>query len=352
VTPELDFVVPGPLEQLTGGYVYASHMVTGLRDLGWTVRVHDLPGRFPDPDAAARCALDATLAALQPDSRVLVDGLAMGGLPEPVEAHAERLRILSLVHHPLADETGLSAADKERFLRTERRALARCAGVLVTSEFTARSLAAYGVPAARLRVVPPGTARARLAIGSRAGSPPSLLCLATITPRKGHEVLVEALGMVRDLAWTCVCAGSLERDPGHASHVRGRVARLGLGDRVAFVGERRGEGLESLYHGADVFVLATHFEGYGMVLAEALARGLPIVSTTGGAVPFTVPGDAAILVPPGDAAAFADALRRVLDPSSPVRAQLAAAARRHAESLPTWPESASAFARAIEELTH
>jgi len=351
VTPELDFVVPGPLEQLTGGYVYGARMVAGLRDLGWTVRVHNLPGRFPDLDSEARSALDATLAGLAAGARVLVDGLAMGGAPEAIEAHAGRLHIVSLVHHPLAEETGLSPADKERFARTERRALARCAGVIVTSAFTARGLAAYGVPTARVRVVPPGTAPARPAAGSAPGAPPVLLCVATVTPRKGHEVLVESLGLVRDLPWTCILAGSLERDPDHAAAVRERVARQGLADRIAFVGERRGEGLEALYHGADAFVLATHYEGYGMVLADALAHGLPIVSTTGGAVPFTVPGDAALLVPPGDAGAFAEALRRLLDPASTERSRLAAAARRHAERLPSWPESASAFARAIEELT-
>ncbi len=350
MTLELDFVIPGPLEQLTGGYVYAARMVAGLGDLGWKVRVHDLPGRFPDPDPVARRALDAALAALPAGALVLVDGLAMGGVPEPIEAHGDRLRILGLVHHPLAEETGLSVADRERFTSTERRALERCAGVLVTSEYTARGLAAYGVAASRIRVVRPGTVAARPAAGSGAGAPASLLCVATVTPRKGHDVLVESLGLVRDLAWTCVCAGSLERDPRYAGSVRERVVGMGLGSRIAFVGERAGEGLEALYHAADVFVLATRFEGYGMVLSEALAHGLPIVSTTGGAVPFTVPQDAGILAPPGDARAFADALRRVLDRASDVRPRLAAAARSHAARLPTWGDSAAAFARAIGEL--
>jgi glycosyltransferase involved in cell wall biosynthesis len=352
VSPDLHFVVPGPLEQLTGGYVYDARMVVGLRELGWTVDVHNLDGAFPDVDAIGRRALHDALASLPDRARVVVDGLAMGGAPEPIEAHAGRLRILSLVHHPLADETGLSDADRLRFLETERRALAQCLGVVVSSPFTARSLEAYGVPADRVRVVVPGTEPARPAVGPGPGAPPALLCVASLTPRKGHDVLLGALARVRDLPWTCVFAGSPDRDPEHAGRVKRMVVDTGLTDRIRLVGERVGEALEELYRGASVFVLASHHEGYGIVLADALARGLPIVSTTAGAIPGTVPPDAGLLVEPGDPAAFGEALRRLLGPSgAAVRARMAAAARRHAATLPTWHDSVKAFAGAVDELT-
>jgi glycosyltransferase involved in cell wall biosynthesis len=348
---ELHLVVPGPLGQLTGGYVYDSRMVAGLRELGWRVQVHNLAGSFPEPDAVARDAMGATLASLSDGARVVIDGLAMGGLPAPIEAHGERLRIVSLVHHPLAEETGLSAADRTSFAGRERRALAPCVGVVVSSAFTARGLEAYGVPADRIRVVVPGTEPARPAVGPGPGEPPMLLCVASVTPRKGHDVLVAALERVRDLSWTCVSAGGLDRDPQHTDAVRRRVAAAGLADRIDLVGERAGEALDELYHRASVFVLASHYEGYGMALAEALARGLPVVSTTGGAIPFTVPRDAGILVEPGDVAAFADGLRGLLGPDATLRADLAAAARRHAEKLPSWRQAAETFAVAIDELT-
>jgi glycosyltransferase involved in cell wall biosynthesis len=351
VTSELHVVVPGPLDQLTGGYVYDAAMVRGLRDLGWKVHVHNLAGRFPDPDAEAIEALSATLAGLPSSARVLIDGLAMGGLPEPIEGHADRLRIVGMVHHPLAEETGLSIADKERLIRTERRALAAVTGVIVTSGFTASALEPYGVAPDQVRVAPPGIDPARPAVGPAPGRPPTLLCVASVTPRKGHDVLVAALAEVRDLAWTCVCVGSTERDRDHAEVVRSGVARAGLRDRVSFVGEREGEELEAHFHGASVFVLASHYEGYGMVLAEAIARGLPVVSTTGGAIPFTVPADAGLLVPPGDAAAFAGALRAVLEPGATLRDELADAARRHAARLPTWSDAARVFAAAVDDLT-
>jgi glycosyltransferase involved in cell wall biosynthesis len=179
-----------------------------------------------------------------------------------------------------------------------------------------------------------------------------LLCVASLTPRKGHDVLIAALARVRDLPWACVFAGSPDRDPAHADAIRRLLAESGLADRVRLLGEREGDALEALYSGASLFVLASHHEGYGMALAEALARGLPVVSTTAGAIPFTVPAETGLLVPPGDAGAFASALRTLLGPSgAEVRARLSAAACRHAATLPTWRDSARTFADAIEEMT-
>jgi len=348
---ELHFVVPGPLDQLTGGYVYDAHMVEGLRELGWRVHVHCLEGRFPDGDDLARASMATLLASLPDGARLVIDGLAMGGLPEPVEAHAGRLHVVSLVHHPLSLETGISPDDAARLFDTERRALARCAGVIVSSAYTARGLDGFGVPAERIRVVVPGTEPVHPADGPARGGSPMLLCVASVTPRKGHDLLVGALARLRELDWTCVCVGGLDRDPSHAEAVLAAVAEAGLGDRIAFVGERRGEDLDDLYRDASAFVLASYYEGYGMALADALAYGLPVVSTTGGAIPFTVPSDAGLLVETGDAAAFADALRKILEPGSTVRAELSSAARRYASGLPTWDDASRAFASAVAELT-
>jgi hypothetical protein len=222
---ELHFVVPGPLGQLTGGYVYDARMVEGLRELGWRVQVHNLAGRSRRRRGRPRC-LGATLASLPDGARVVIDGLAMGGLPAPIEAHAERLRIVSLVHHPLAEETGLSAAEPRRASRARAPGARACAGVIVSSAFTARGLEAYGVPADRIRVVVPGTDPARPAAGPGPGEPPMLLCVASVTPRKGHDVLVAALARVRDLSWTCVCVGP-RPGPAHADAVLRQVPRRG-----------------------------------------------------------------------------------------------------------------------------
>lgn len=342
-------MVPGPLDQRTGGYLYDARMAEGLRRGGWRVTVHSLAGRFPDPDHRARDSLDRTLSGIPGASRVLVDGLAMGGMPDPVRAHAHRLRIVGLVHHPLADETGLDAEARERLRLLEREALGACHGVLVTSGFTLDRVAAMGVPADRIRVVPPGTRPAREARGPGPDVPPRLLCVASVIPRKGHDVLVRALDLVRDRPWSCVCAGSLGRAPAFVRSIRRMVAERELEGRIRFPGECEETVLDRLYDAASLLVLPSHYEGYGMVLTEALVRGLPVVSTTGGAIPSTMPEEAGILVDPGDHEALADALGLLLD-DVPERNRLAAAARRHGAALPDWEQAAAAFARALLEL--
>ncbi len=348
--PRLHLAVPGPLEQQTGGYLYDARMAAGLRRRGWTVEVHNLEGAFPDADAAAEASLDGVLRALEDGSRVLVDGLALGGLPGPAAAHGGRLRILALVHHPLSDETGLPAAVRSSLAARERRALAAASGVIVTSGYTARGLERFAVPAARVRVARPGTDPAPPAAGPGPGEPPRLLSVASVVPRKGHDVLVAALARLRHLPWRCVCAGSLDRAPAHARRVRAAVDERGLAGRVRFAGECGRPALDRLYAGSSVFVLASHYEGYGMALAEALARGLPVVATAGGAIPDTVASDAALLTPPGDDRALAEALGSLLDPDGEAagagarrRAALAAAARRQAAALPDWEAAVRTF---------
>ena len=348
----LHVVVPGPLEQRTGGYIYDARIVTGLRQLDWRVVVHNLAGRFPDVDTLASRSMMSALAAIPTGSRVVIDGLAMGGLPGPVRAESRRLRVLALVHHPLSDETGLNASSRARFVALEREALTVCAGVVVTSEFTARRLSVFGVDPARVRVVRPGTRRSPAAAGPGAGAAPALLCVATVARRKGQDVLIRALASLQDLPWTCVCAGSLDRDPGYARAVEEQTRATGLGGRLRLVGECEPDRVDELYHHASLFVLPSHYEGYGMALTDALARGLPVVSTTGGAIPYTLPPEACRLVPPGDHQALADALRPLLsDGGAERRAVLATAARRHADGLPDWREAAKTFAAATLELT-
>jgi glycosyltransferase involved in cell wall biosynthesis len=352
--PHLHLVIPGPLDQRTGGYLYDARMVDELRRANWRVTIHSLAGRFPDPDRRAQASLEEVLTRVPDGSRVLLDGLAMGGLPESLRPHASRLWLMGLVHHPLADETGLDPSQRERLGSLEREALTACRGVVVTSDFTADRVVEMGVPRAGIRVAPPGTRAASDARGPGPGHPPRLLCVASVIPRKGHDVLVEALVQIRDLPWSCVCAGSLGRAPSFVRAVRQRVEEEGLEGRIRFPGECEDGMLDHLYHGASLLVLASHYEGYGMVLTEALARGLPVVSTTGGAIPSTVPPEAGVLVPPGNAGALAEALRGLLagtPESEQTRGKMAAAARHHAASLPDWEEAGITFARCLLELS-
>jgi glycosyltransferase involved in cell wall biosynthesis len=289
---------------------------------------------------------------------VVIDALAMAGFPDIVGAHRTRVRTLALVHLVFADEPGLEASQRDRLRHLERGALALSHGVITTSAFTASRVADLGIDAARIMTAPPGTDRAPRSPGPAPGGPPQLLCVASVTPNKGQDVLVRALSRLADIPWSCICAGSLTRSPDYAARVQSLAREAGLSDRITFAGACQEAVVAALYTTGSIVVLPSNYEGFGMVLTEAMARGLPIVSTTGGAIPMTVPADAGILVPPGDEAALATALGLLLvdEPreghtASARRAQLGAAGRRHAAGLPDWQAAAAAFAEAITALS-
>jgi glycosyltransferase involved in cell wall biosynthesis len=343
--PELDFIIPGDPAAVTGGYEYARRIVDGLRALGWNVMVRALDATFPAPTPSALAHARATFARIPDGATALVDGLAFGAMPEIAAAESRRLRLVALVHHPLALETGLEDGRAEALRTSEASALAAARTVITTSAATARALADYGVALERTAVVEPGTDPAPLARGSR-GRVLELLCVSAVVPRKGHSVLVEALAPLVDRPWRLTCVGSLARAPKTVAALRQQIARLRLAGRVRLAGEVDRTPLERYYDHADAFVLATFHEGYGMALAEALARGLPVVSTRAGAVPDTVPPDACLLVPPGDPFALRGALARFLDEPD-LRASLAAGARGARERLPSWAESCARLSQAL-----
>lgn len=339
------FIVPGDPEQITGGYAYDRRMAAELRRLGCQVRMHGLAGRFPLADDEAVASARACLAALPDGALAVVDGLALGGLPEMAAEAARRLRLIALVHHPLADETGLDEHLRDTLLRRERAALSAARAVIVTSEFTRRRLADYGVAPERIAVAAPGTDPAPLAHGGDGA--PRLLCVGSVIPRKGYAVLLEALAQLENVAWSCRCIGSLDLDPAHAGHIQERVRSIGLEDRIRFDGVCAGAALEEAYASADLFVHPSHYEGYGMVLTEAVARGLPVVTTTGGAIPHTLPIGAGLRVPPGDADALASALGALLHGPEALAA-LARGAIAARASLPTWADAGLRFAGALD----
>jgi glycosyltransferase involved in cell wall biosynthesis len=343
--PALALVLPGDPLTPTGGYEYERRIVAGLRALDWEVTVHALEGTFPAPTPTARAAARAAFARIPDGATVLVDGLALGALPEVAAAEARRLRLVALVHHPLAEETGLEPDRAEALRRSEAVALAAVRWVVTTSSTTARGLARYGVPPERIAVIAPGTDPAPLAAGSD-GPGVALLCVAAVVPRKGHAVLIDALSGLADHDWHLTCVGSLGRSPQTVAALEHRIAALGLAHRVTIRDAVDRATLDACYARADVFVLPTFHEGYGMALAEALARGLPVVSTRAGAVPETVPPDAGLLVAPGDPAALRDALARVLDDAA-LRARLADGARRARARLPDWGTASARLAAAL-----
>ena len=342
----IHFVVPGDPQTRTGGYIYDKRIVRGLRGMARAVAVHALRGPFPQADADARDDAARVFASVPDGAVVVVDGLALGMLPELAARVTERLRLVALVHHPLAYETGLGEAARAERFESERAALACARRIIVTSRTTAALLGDYGAAPARIGVVEPGTDPAPVAVGSR-GPGLNLLCVATLTPRKGHAVLIDALARLKDRDWRLTCAGGAHFDAACARDIRNRIAAHGLGQRVELVGEVGPAKLSDLYGTADALVLASFFEGYGVVLSEALARGLPIISTTGGAIPATVPAGAGLLVEPGHRGKLAAALQRACDDPS-LLPRLGAAARRARAGLASWSTAAARFNAELE----
>jgi glycosyltransferase involved in cell wall biosynthesis len=343
------FAVPGDLATPTGGYAYDRRMIAELQKLGWQIDVVDLGAGFPWADDKTRATAQARLLMVPLGGIIVADGLALGVLPEA----ARRLRadhiLVALVHHPLALESGLTAGQADILRASERAALAAAKHVIVTSPATARQLAEdYGLAPDKITVARPGNDAAPAAPGSTDGIV-RLLSVGAIVPRKGFDVLIAALTTLAALPWRLTIAGDRTRDPQAAAQLDADIARHKLGARVTLLGAVSPERLSQLYGEADMFVLASRYEGYGMAYAEAIAHGLPVIGSKAGAIPDTVPAGAGLLVAPDDVGALAQALGRLIGDAEE-RKTMMAAAQAAARQLPSWRQSAEIFARALAAL--
>jgi len=313
----------------SGGNAYDRQLCAGLVEAGWTVHVHAAAGGWPDPGRADRVALEALLADVPDGSTVLLDGLVGSAAPTVTCRHVDRLRLVVLVHLPLGVE---SRARRD----AEGALLARVAAVVATSAWCASWLGEHygplGLHHGRVLVAVPGTDPAEQAPGSGAGS--ALLCVGAVTPIKGYDVLLDALARTAHLEWQMTWVGALDVEPLFVQRLRARAEGAGLAGRLVLTGPLTGADLDAAYRSADALVVASRVETYGMVVTEALARGLPVVACRAGGITEAlgtapdgeVPG---LLVPPEDPAALAAAIGSWLaDPAVRARARRAAAARR------------------------
>jgi glycosyltransferase involved in cell wall biosynthesis len=331
----------------SGGNAYDRRVSHELAGLGWQVHVHAVPGSWPRPDAAACAALARTVGRIPDGSLALLDGLVASTAPEVLVPQASRLRLVALVHMPLGQ--GAAAGDARA---REGAVLSAAVSVITTSAWSRRTLLKlYSLPGDRVHVAEPGVDPAVLARGTATGH--ALLCVAAVIPAKGQDVLLAALATMADRSWECLCVGSLDREPAFVENLRRRLLDARLGGRVRFPGAHVGAELDRSYASADLVVLASRAEAYGMVVTEALARGLPIVAADVGGVGEALGHGAredrpGLLVPPGDPAALAAALRAWLDDAE-VRFAWRRAARERRESLPSWSRTTSVLAGVLED---
>ncbi|MCW2765750.1 MAG: glycosyltransferase [Nocardioides sp.] len=336
----------------SGGNAYDRRVCEGLTAIGWSVHECAVPGAWPRPDAAARAILKGVLAAIPRDAVVLLDGLIASTVPELLVAEKGRLRIVVLVHTQLGD--GVPGVDVECARSREGEALSAADAIVATSIWTrTRLLDRYPLQPWRVHVAEPGVDVVDLAPGTATGG--QLLSVAAVTPDKGHDVLLAALATIADLAWRCVCVGPLDREPDFVHRLERQAGESGIKDRVQFTGPLAGADLDGAYAAADVLVLASRAETYGMVVTEALARGLPVVATAVGGVPEALgrledgsrPG---LLVPPDDPTAFAAALRSWLE-AADSRRRLRGAAQERRTTLVGWSTTSHLLSRILDEVT-
>jgi len=345
-------VVPEGVEdplRPSGGNTYDRRLCQDLAEVGWSVRARAVGGAWPWAGEAARRALDEAFGAMPDGSLVLVDGLVASAVPEVLVPASRRLRLVVLMHMPIARRDG-----RDGVFESECAVLSSAAAVVTTSNWSRRwLLAAYSLDPARVHVAQPGVDAAERAVGSARGG--NLLCVGAVTPGKGQDVLLAALTRIADLTWRCLCVGGLTQAPNFVAELRRSIRTADLDDRFVLTGPRTGHELDASYVAADALVLASTGETYGMVVTEALARALPVLATHVGGVPEALgvtpdgrrPG---LLLPPGDVAAFAGSLRRWLcDPA--LRRGLRDAADHRRVGLTGWSETADRVARVLVEVS-
>jgi glycosyltransferase involved in cell wall biosynthesis len=344
---EAAFAIPGDVDRPTGGYGYDRQLLRRLPAFGVTAHHVALPGSFPDP-AEADLAETSRLLLAQPWERpLLIDGLAYGAFPTAMAAGLAG-RVVALCHHPLALETGVSPERAAELMRLERAALGYAAAVIVTSQSTKDLLVAdFSVPSSKIAVAEPGVEPAGRAVETPHGQPLKLLAVGSLSPRKGYEVTIEALGALSGLPWNLVIIGG--GDEAYAASLRSLAAAKGLESRISFRGAIPQGDIDAAYRASDIFVMASHFEGYGMVLTEALARGLPIVTTLSGSGAAQLPDAAAQKTPVGDSGALAGALAYLIGDAS-ARQRHADAAWEAASGLPRWDQTAKIVADVLKSV--
>ena len=340
------FAIPGDINTLTGGYIYERRLLEGLRAQGHDMDHIALGGSFPTPTDADMAQAAAALTALPADRPLILDGLVFGSIDTRILA-GMAAPIVAMIHHPLAQESGLDPGLRDHLYRTERDNLAHVAHVLVPSPHTAALLVTdYGVPPHRITIARPGTDRPVLKAART--DPPLILSVGIQHPRKGHDILLRALSQLLHRDWLAVIVGS-RYDREHARDLDALHHRLGLAGRVRFAGRVSQDDLARYYSTATIFALATRYEGYGIVFDEALSYGLPIVSCLTGAVPDTVPATACLLVPPEDPEAFAQALDQLLtDPD--LWAAKSRSSAMFGAALPSWSDTARRAGDVLDSL--
>jgi glycosyltransferase involved in cell wall biosynthesis len=344
VTVRVAFVTVGDTNRLTGGYLYNARVLDALRKMGVCVEEIIACGASPEEQEEAASRLGTTLDPRHFDV-IVVDALArIVCSPHLDRWHKER-PVAAMVHElpSVAGGDTVSQEHEEPLLHSDR--------VISVSDHGRSILEDRGVSAGRIRVVPPGSDRLPKGDESDRSAPDGTvraLCVAQWIPRKGILELVRAWSLDERPRASLELVGETDADPRYAASVRAAIADTPDAS-ITVKGPVDDRALAAAYAAADLFVLPSRYEGYGVVYAEALAQGLPVVACNVCTVPEVVGEEAALLVPPGDVEALSGALDLLLNDADR-RGRMSSAARYRAEALPRWEDTAAGFLRVLREL--
>lgn len=350
------FVIPGSLNQISGGYLYDKHIIDQLKASDHEIIIHEIEGSFPIVEDHTKRSLIKIVEKMPMNEIVIIDGLALIASERILQEFHDRIRFVGLIHHPLYMETGLSDKEREFLFDVESMLILRFKHLITTSEYTKNELRKLNVPDRLISVVRPGIIknRARLLDKTkqemRKTKIVKLLCVASFIPRKGYWELIEALSQSKSGNWELTCIGGTDWNKEYFVKIQMKIKNSGLSSKIAIVGEVAYQQLRNYYLAADIFVLPSYYEGYGMVFGEALNFGIPIISTTGGAIPSVVPPNAGILTEPGNINQLVTALSSLID-NPEQRKLLSRGALNEAKLLPTWKQSGAEFERILLRLS-
>lgn len=348
------FIISGDINLPTGGYRYDREIISAWKNSGVDIELISLEGNYPLPGKEEEIHAIESINNFQEADLAIVDGLLGGGSPEFLEALSKKLPVVALIHHPLCLENGLDKSTARFLEEREKQGLEFVSKVITTSPATSRTVASlFEFNPELIHTVLPGVERGRKSIRNiNTDNNPciNLLCVGSVIERKGHKDLLLSLSTLQHLDWHLDCIGSTQFDQPLFQELIAIVKQETLGKKVKFHGTVNEDVLENAYEKTSIFVLPSLFEGYGMAYAEAIVRGIPVIGTTAGAIPQTVPDNCGILVEPSNTSLLAQALEKLITNEN-LRAKYRNGAIAEEPNFPTWESAAGQFAEILKELS-
>jgi glycosyltransferase involved in cell wall biosynthesis len=337
----LHFLIPGDINTLTGGYVYDKIIINGLRNLGYGITVHQLGGDFPFPSAENLEHCKRILDSIPNRELVFIDSLAFGPMHMLLKDYQGKNPILPIIHLPLSQNPNYNEESKKLLAEQERRAFDYANSVVAVSWFTKQLIVGYGVNPDNVWVITPGVFRVPRKT-EYPGLPENILCVGSFLPGKGQLVLVHALADMQQYAWSLSMYGIPEFDTDYVQSIKKTIDEAGLAKRVLMHKQVSGDELNAAYLRTDLFILPSLFENFSMALNDALIHGIPVITTTAGGIPFSVPKSMGLFISPGSQGELKQAIKELLTNSSLYK-HLYRSASQYYKTANTWENSIHRF---------